>query len=72
MGITSPEKPDDEPLGWLPQSYHQMDLQERLVKGLSLRPTVSGALWTGLTGCGKDRRGGQTRRPQRRASTHTP
>jgi hypothetical protein len=23
------EKPDDEPLGWLPQTYHQMDLKKR-------------------------------------------
>ena len=33
MGITSPEEPDDELLGWLPQSYQQMGLQERLGKG---------------------------------------
>ena len=23
------EKADDEPLGWLPQTYHQMDLKKR-------------------------------------------
>ncbi len=40
MSITSPERPDDEPLGWLPQSYHQMDPQERLTKGLRHRPLV--------------------------------
>lgn len=39
------EKPDDEPLRWLPQTYHQMDLKKRkslgspesIVRGNSVR-----------------------------------
>lgn len=30
MRITSPEQLDDELLGWLRESYHQMGMQERL------------------------------------------
>jgi hypothetical protein len=30
MRITSPEKLDDELLGWLRESTHQMGLQDRL------------------------------------------
>jgi hypothetical protein len=33
MGITLPEEPDEELLGWLTQSYHRMGLQERFGKG---------------------------------------
>jgi hypothetical protein len=32
MRITSPEELDEELLGWLCESYHQMGLQERLAR----------------------------------------
>jgi hypothetical protein len=32
MRITSPDELDDELLGWLRESYHQMGLQERLAR----------------------------------------
>jgi hypothetical protein len=33
MRITSPDQLDDELLGWLGESYHQMGMQERLGQG---------------------------------------
>jgi hypothetical protein len=33
VSITSPERPDDEPLGWLPQSYQQKGLRHRPLVG---------------------------------------
>jgi hypothetical protein len=32
MRITSSEELDDEFLGWLQESYHQMGMQERLAR----------------------------------------
>jgi len=32
MRITSPDELDDELLGWLRDSYHQMGMQERLAR----------------------------------------